>query len=203
MKMITPNIRRTALVGVGALALTSISQAAILPLSFELSDSRIYVGETFEVNVSTSFEAALEIASFAFEIDPLNLLPGGGILSFEGWTIAAPLLEPLFPVTGLVAGEGDLFNPTFGGGNVPLATLTFRALGAGMETVSVEGLVNDFNGISLYDFDGDALADYDISDSFEVSVHVPDTGATLSLLSLSVGLLFYLRRARGRTLMKA
>lgn len=172
IKKITQRGSLALVVGAAALACASTSQA--VTYDFTPLDPYIEVGETFDVEFRATFDSSLEVAFFAFDVDPFASLIANGIIEFTDWSVPTTLSEFSFgpPEVGAL---GDPFDPLFGGTDVLLATLNFTALSAGSEVVSISGLSNLGQGLELYDFDSDSSEVHDLDTIFSVEVNaVPD-----------------------------
>ncbi|MDQ8184647.1 hypothetical protein [Pelagicoccus sp. SDUM812002] len=180
------------LTGAAALACATTSHA--VSYNYTVLDSNIEVGESFDVAFTATFDDEWEVATFAFNVDPLAGLTANGIIAFNEWSVPDPLEEFSFGPPE-VGGLGDPFDPLFGGTDVLLATLGFTALSSGSETVLVSGLQNVGQGLALYDYDSDSSELFDIVGSFGVEVNaVPDTRFWGNLPMLLIGMAAIRRR---------
>lgn len=180
------------MVGVAALACASSSKA--VSYNFEVLDSSIQVGESFDVAFVATFNSVLEVATFAFDLDPLGFLPANGIIQLNDWSVPLPLTKFSFgePEVGAL---GDPFDPIFGGTDILLATLSFTALSAGTESVAVVGPASIGQGLELYDFDSDTSEFFDIESSFGVTVNaVPDSSIYAALPMILIGMAAFRRK---------
>lgn len=179
---------------VGAAALACASSSKAVSYNFEVLDSTVKVGEDFDVAFTATFDSLLEVATFAFDLDPLDLLPANGIVQFNDWSVPAPLSK--FSLgTPELGGLGDPFDPLFGGTDILLATLSFTALSTGTETVSIMGPVNFGQGLELYDYDSDVSEFYNIEADFKVDVtSVPDSSVYAALPIVLVGMAVFRRK---------
>src|SRR5690606_18784349 len=113
------NIKRIRGKGLGMMAgltlLTLASPAhAITSFNFAVQDDWIEVGEDFEVTFTGTFDSALELDSFAFDVDRFGSLVTNGVIAITGWSVPAPLAAFSLgdPEVGAL---GDPFDPLFGG----------------------------------------------------------------------------------------
>lgn len=161
---------------------------AITSVSLTPSTTSIEVGDTFEVTVGVQdIDPGLGgLFGWGFMIDPVSSLSS---ISFQGATVLSPF-STIENAAGSVVGD-DWLVSTAGATSVDLATLSFIAVGTGVDTLLVEGVNDGFYG--LY-FEQDGLS---ISETLDVTVGtktetVPDSPilgglGLLSLLTFFVG----------------
>ena len=132
-----------SLVLVCLLAAPATSHASIFETAdFAISDSYIEVGEEFNVTVSVTHSNSSEMLTcFGFDVDPSAQL--GNIL-FKGYLIGTGYED--WGSGNYVNGMQDLFSSdTQAPGTTLLATLYFKALSVGSDTLEVLGEFDDFN----------------------------------------------------------
>ncbi|MBD5778496.1 hypothetical protein IEN85_03255 [Pelagicoccus sp. NFK12] len=186
--------RMGSLVMVGVAALACASSSKAVSYNFEVLDSSIRVGESFDVAFVATFDSVLEVATFAFDLDPLGFLPANGIIQLNDWSVPLPLSKFSFGPSE-VGALGDPFDPLFGGTDILLATLSFTALSAGTESVAVVGPAAIGQGLELYDFDSDTSEFFDIESNFEVTVNaVPDSSVYAALPMILIGMAAFRRK---------
>jgi len=181
----------------GALALLAFPLLAAPPVvtaTLTPSSTNISVGDNFNVQVLAQLNTGGDLTGFGFVIDPA-VLP---ILSFTGYSVGPGFFD---------VGSGNLVSGAFLGfgnanSNVLLATLNFKALSAGTNTLTTNGT---FNGSTLGLFYLDANSNnFDASLNGSLSITVkgggavsaPDSGTTLALFSVGLVSLAVGRRFR-------
>ena len=177
----------------GLLGLVPVGASAVPMVSFDITDTDIWVGETFTVDVIVDgVDLSDEVIAFGFDLD-----------------VSAPLSEAALPVVGSgfmddsalfpdtdVAGSIDPFaGPGPSGDDILLATLSFVSSAAGMFDVGIVSDLSDFNE-GLF-----TLADtYDLTESTQVTVNRAINGApepeTVALLGLGIAGMVYGRHRR-------
>lgn len=159
---------------------------------FTVLDSFIETGESFDVEVSVFDDGTLgDLTAFGFDVDPLSSLT---LFSFDSYAVG-----PDFDDVGMgsyVAGLNwfDMNEGT----DVLLATLTFTAgATAGTDTLSIEGLFDDFSGL-YYEF-----GDEDIGGDISISIAIDPIPEPSTILLMGAGLLGLLGYSRKRLNKKA
>jgi hypothetical protein len=134
--------------------------------------------ESFQIDIYAQEDAILgDLTSYGFYVDPLNSL---SLVTFDGYTISNPDYDDL-GAGNFVDGFKNSLDPN-AGNNILIATLYFTADEVqGMDTIELEGLSADSNGLA-YQF-----GDSDLSASINVNV-VPIPSAVLLLSSGIFGL---------------
>jgi len=137
--------------------LLSFSVHALPLTELRLLDDDIQVGDTFGVEVVlTDADIGEGFLAFGFDVDPLGSLTH---FSYDGYALASGFTD-----TSLGLGNvGGFTFPAVSGGEILLATLTFTAIGDGMDMLLIEGLNDGFNGYYFERLDGDILAEVAMS----------------------------------------
>ncbi|MCK5232981.1 MAG: hypothetical protein KAR13_22100, partial [Desulfobulbaceae bacterium] len=155
--------------------------AQALFASFNVLDSYIEIGESFDVEVSVYDDGTLgDLTGFGFDVDPFATL---SLFSYDYATLDLNFDD------GGTSGSyvGGLYNGTGNAGtDVMLATLSFTAgFTVGTDTLSIKGLYDGWDHGLYYEFD-DPLVGQDILGSINIDVNplgapVPEP-ATMLLL---------------------
>jgi hypothetical protein len=144
-------------------------------ISFDPLEDPIIVApnESFQIDIYAQEDASLgDLTSYGFYVDTLG---SPSLVVFDGYTISNPDYDD-FGAGNFVDGFKNSLDPN-AGDNILMATLFFTAGEVpGMDTIMVEGLVEDLNGLA-YEF-----GDSDISASISTIV-VPIPSAVLLLSS--------------------
>lgn len=160
---------------------------------FNVLDTYITIGESFDVNVSVYDDGTLgDLTCFGFDVDPLSSLT---FFSYDGYTIAPDFWDVGSGgnnVGGIYAGSNNA------GTDVLLATLSFTAGStAGTDLLSIKGLYDGWDMGLYYAFD---LVGQDIFGLTDITIHddspvVPEP-ATMLLLGTGIVGLFGIGRKR-------
>ena len=148
--------------------------AQALLADFNVLDSYIVTGESFDVKVSVYDDGTLgDLSSFGFDVDPLASL---SLFSYDSYTVA-----PDFWDTG--SGGNNVGGVYLGSGNagtdVLLATLSFTAgTIVGTDTLDIEGMFDIPTSLGLFYVNGDE----DILGSIDIDVNPVPEPATMLLL---------------------
>ena len=152
--------------------------------NFNVSDSYITVGESFDIEVSVYDDGALgDLTIFGFDVDSSAL----SLFSYGNATLATD-----FDDAG-IGGDyiGGLYNGMDNAGtDVLLATLSFTAgATAGTDTLSIEGLFDDFSGL-YYE-----CGNEDIRGNIRIAIDpIPEPSTILLIGAGLLGLLGYSRK---------
>jgi hypothetical protein len=157
----------------------AFAASATIIADLEVSDSFITAGESFEVVVSVSDDdSSGALAAFGFDVDPLG---GLSLLSYDGYTIGDDFFDVSYPPSNVSGfSDPDVVNQA---DFVWLATLSFTALGAGTETILIEGLLNEFNGLTYL------FSEADVFGSIDVTVNSAPVPEPASLVLVSFGII--------------
>lgn len=186
-------------IGLVILALLFSAQSRAIPaLRLQGPVGAVSIGHQFSVGVFVDGVTAVdpilgpeEFLAFGFNISYTHDLV---VLSPGGVSIAAPFSDDT-PLLGGPFG-GSIF-PGMSGHNIPIATLTFQALGEGTATIGVSDQPDSPLNTGLFT----TLARYPISASFDVRVvgqssPLPDQASTACLFALALTAVVLLRRSR-------
>ena len=154
--------------------------------SFNVLDSNITFGETFDVNVSVYDDGILgDLTAFGFNVDPLSAL---SLFTYDSAVVASNFTD------GGTIGQyvGGMLNLGTGnaGTDVLLATLTFTAGSvAGTNTLLIEGLFDSsFQGLYYMGADEDISGSIDITVNSGGAAPVPEPSTMLLFGAGLIGL---------------
>ena len=151
---------------------------------FTVLDSYIETGESFDVEVSVFDDGTLgDLTSFGFDIDSSAL----SLFSYDYATLAADFWDA--GTTGDYVG-GVYLGTNNANTDVLLATLSFTAgATAGTDTLSIEGLFDDFSGL-YYE-----CGNEDIRGNIRIAIDpIPEPSTILLIGAGLLGLLGYSRK---------
>lgn len=175
-----------SLVAIASSVIAINSAHAIPMVTLTPSNADIKVGDTFDVTVGVSnIDASLgALFGWGFMVSPLSPL---GSVSYQGATVLSPFLE-LENLGGSVIADDFTFS-TSGEVSIDIATLSFLAVGPGVDSIAVEG---DGAGIYGLYFEDPVEGNVSFSESLNVQVSsaasaVPDHSGFGGLELIALG----------------
>lgn len=163
----------------GFFMITPVTATPIAQLN--LLNTPVDVGDTFQLEVwANGDEIGLDLVSFGFDVS----FGVEGIYSYEGFTLGSGFDDDSF-------GDGNVAGSAFPGimeDNYLLATLSFKTLSIGTDTINVIGLYDGgFSGL-YYELPDLSLTGYDINVSRVVETGAAPVPEPTTLLLVGAGL---------------
>lgn len=175
-----------------------VMPAQALNIGFDVLDSNILVGESFDVNVWAEDDMNIlgDLTSFGFDVYASTLL---SLFTYDGYTVDPdyddsgynddPGLSPSY-VGGIYNGSGNA-----GSSPVYLATLSFTAAVAGTDTLAIEGIFDGWDqGLYYLYGDEDIVSSLDITINPGGAAPVPEPATILLVGTGLIGIIGFSRK---------
>ncbi len=168
-------------------------------ITFDVKDTYIEVGETFEVDIFAQEDVSKgDMWLFGFDVDPLTTL---SLFSLNDYNVGSIFLDEGDGSHYVAGSILDPFEPN-AGDNLHLATLSFSAGGIdGTQTLSAFGdpLDPSFDrGAYYYNLTTDEAFDLMISEEIDITIHKATVPEPTTLLLFGMGILGLSRIGRSK-----
>ncbi len=169
-----------AIVCFGAIA------AHALTADFDILDDSIVIGENFDIEVSVNGDPSWgDLTGFGFVVRD-DLLTN---IVYDGYSLGADYINNLLETSGTDSHVNGMYSPidpfaTNAGQDVLLATLSFSAIGTGLETLTVDGSFVEpyFTGLFYLDWSNGVEVNEGFYESMSINVNPVPEPSTFILL---------------------